>query len=365
VQIIDAHTHVFPRYADLAVEVMDQCAIECVVTAEWHDGFGETLREHLDIFNRHPGRFIVFGNVDFSRINEPGFAESAARQMEEDAAAGMRGLKVYKALGLEYREKNGDFWRVNDERLDPIWAKAGELGLPVLIHTADPPMFWQPVNEDNFWGGVLYGEYAWWTYYRKSYPSREELLAERNEVIRRHPGTTFICPHMGSNAHILDVAADDLDALPNIHYDLSARIPIMGIPGRRRERSREVLIEYSDRVLFGTDSIYDDTNVPTGIQAQCLHQPGEIPIGDADPQEKYVETTVEFVRSHLDFLTSDREQQDPPFRRTVDGYSITGLALPADTCASILHGNARRLLGLDQTGGRRGSAQGIEKRPPA
>ena len=131
-----------------------------------------------------------------------------------------------------------------------------------------------------------------------------------------------------------------------LHETESARIPIMGLPGRRRERSRQFLIEYQDRILFGTDAIYDDTNVPTGIQAQCLYQPGEIPIGDADPHEKYVETTVEFVRSHIDFLTTDRDQKDPPFKRATAGYSIGGLALPVEVCDKILHSNARRLLGL-------------------
>lgn len=344
--IIDAHAHVLPQYADLAVKVMDRCGIECVLTAEWHDGFGRALEDHLAIFNRHPGRFIVFGNVDFGRINEPNFGETAAKQMERDVGKGMRGLKVYKALGLEYRDEDGEFWRVNDERLDPIWEAAGRLGIPVLLHTADPPMFWQPVNEDNFWNAVLRGEYAWWSYYRKGFPSREELLAERNDVIRRHPNTLFICPHVGSNASCLDAAADDLDAMPNLYYDLSARIPVMGLPGRRSERAREFLTAYRDRVLFGTDSIYDDTNVPAGVQAQCLLQPGEVPLGDADPLERYIETTKDFVQSHIDFLTTDRVQIEPPFTRTTRGYSIVGLALPPEVCENILHLNARQLLGI-------------------
>ena len=81
-KIIDAHTHVLPHYAHLAMEVMDRCGIGCSVTLEWHDGFGDGLKRHLEVFDRHPGRFIVFGNVDWRRINEPGFGEAAARQME-------------------------------------------------------------------------------------------------------------------------------------------------------------------------------------------------------------------------------------------------------------------------------------------
>jgi predicted TIM-barrel fold metal-dependent hydrolase len=345
-RLVDVHTHVLPQYAGLAVEVMDRCEVECVVTLEWHDGFGETLKRHLEVFNGHPGRFIVFGNLDFSRINERDFGRTAAEQMAIDVEAGMRGLKVYKALGLEYRDDKGELWRVNDERLDPIWAKAGELGIPVLIHTADPPAFWEPVNESNFWNGVLHGEYAWWSYYRKGLPSAEELLAERNEVIRRHPNTTFICPHVGSRAACLDEAADDLDEMPNLYYDISARIPIMGVSRRRCAHSREFLTEYQDRVMFGTDLIYDDDNVPTGVQAQCLYQPGEVPLGDADATRRYIETTVTFIQSHLDFLMTEKVQTDPPFRRSTKGYSIHGLGLPEEICEKVLFGNAQRLLAL-------------------
>jgi predicted TIM-barrel fold metal-dependent hydrolase len=343
-RIIDAHTHVFPRYADLAVRAMDRCGIERAITLEWHDGFGATLREHMQVFNRYPGRFTVFGNVDFRRINDPDFGMRAAEELERGVHAGMRGIKIYKALGLEYRHPNGELWRISDERLDPIWTKAGELGIPILIHTADPVYFWQPINERNFWNGVLHGEYAWWSYYRKGLPSREELLSERNEVIARHPRATFLCPHLGSNSEALDMAADDLEALPNLYYDLSARIPIMGLPGRHRCHSRELLLAYQDRILFGTDVIFDDTNVATGIQAQCLFQPGEFPLGGAVPEDRYVDTTVSFVKSHLDFLLTDLIQNNPPFKRTKADYSIRGLELPSQAAEKLLYGNAERLI---------------------
>ncbi len=343
--IIDAHTHVRPQYAHLAVEVMDRCGIERSVTLEWHDGFGDTLKRHLEVFGRYPGRFDVFGNVDWRRINERGFGEAAARGMADDVAAGMRGLKVYKALGLDYRHANGELWRVNDPALDPIWAQAGELGIPVLIHTADPFPFWEPVNERNLWNGVLYGEYAWWSYYRKGLPSPEELLGERNEVIARHPRTTFICPHMGSKSDSLDSAADDLDALPNLYYDLSARLPILGLSPRRAAHSRELFLAYPDRILLGTDIIYDDANVPTGQQAQSLYQPGEIPLAGADPERRYVETTVEFFRSHVGFLATGNVQTRPPFKRNRQGFSMQGLDLPPEVCEKVMWCNAVWVLG--------------------
>ena len=107
------------------------------------------------------------------------------------------------------------------------------------------------------------------------------------------------------------------------------------------------MIRYQDRILLGTDMIYDDINVPTGIQAQCLYQPGEFPLGDADPEKKYIETSVAFFQSHLDFLTKEKIQTDSPFKRNRDGFSITGLNLPPEVCEKVLHGNISRLLWPD------------------
>jgi len=343
-RIIDFHTHVFPHYADLAVEVMDRCDIETSVVLAWHDGFDAGLSRYLDAFSKYPGRFVTFGNVDFARINEPEFALRAAAQMEADAKAGMRGLKVFKALGLSYRKPDHTFWRPNDPLLDPIWAKAGELNFPVLIHTADPACFWEPVNDLNFWNGVLYGEYAWWTYYGKGMPSPGELLAERLEMISRHPGTTFLFPHTAEKCDSLDSAAEDLDRFPNLFYDFSARLPDIARSARRAAHTREFFTAYPDRILFGTDIIYDDTNVPTGQQAQILLQPGEIPLAGADPARRYVQTTVDFYQSHLDFLQTDGIQQNPPFRRTKAPLQIHGLGLDESVSDLILRSNATRLL---------------------
>ena len=80
------------------------------------------------------------------------------------------------------------------------------------------------------------------------------------------------------------------------------------------------------------------------MQAQSLYQPFEIPLKGADPLKKYVATSVDFVRSHLDFLATDRVQKNPPFKRTTAGYSIQGVKLPKTVLEKILYRNAARLL---------------------
>ncbi len=347
---IDIHTHVSPEYAGLAVEVMDRCGVEKAAVLAWHDGFGDGLRPYLAMAEKFPGRFAVFGNIDFSAINRPDFGKSAAARMEKDAAAGMAGLKVYKALGLEYRREDGSLWRVDATELHPIWEKAGELGIPVLIHTADPEFFWRPVDARNFWDGVLHGEYGWWSYYRKGLPSTEELISERNEVVGAFGKTVFICPHVGSRSESLDSAAEDLDSHPNMCYDISARIPELGRSERRRDHAREFIIAYQDRILFGTDMIYDGASVPHGIQAQCLFQPGEIRLRGKSPEVSYADTSVRFFESHMKFLLGRDVQRDPPFRRSRSPYEIFGLGLPEDVVRKIVWENAEMLLNRNSPG---------------
>ena len=344
--VIDFHTHVLPHYADLAVEVMDRCGLEQCVVLAWHDGFADGLERHFEAFDAYLGRFVVFGNMDYARLNKADFGPRAADQLAAGAARGMRGLKVYKNLGLDLRKPDGTLWRPNEAAFDPVWTRAGELGLPVLIHSADPPAFWEPVNERNFWNGVLHGEYAWWSYYGKGLPSSQELLADRLEVVARHPKTTFVFPHVGDKADSLESAAEDLDRYPNLHYDLSARLPDLAHTPHRAELAHEFVMGHADRIVFGTDMIFDDANVPTGQQAQILHQPGEIPLHGADPKQRYVATTVAFVQSNLEFLSSAEVQEHPPFKRTLAPHKMHGLGLPEDVVERICHRNARTLLGV-------------------
>lgn len=341
---IDAHAHVFPQYAKLAVRVMDKAGIDSTITHEWHDGFGKILKEHLKIFNRFKGRFKVFGNIDMSKVNKPDFSKQAVEELERDVEPGIAGLKVYKSLGLELKDKDGRFIRIDDERFDPIWHKAGELGIPVLIHTADPSFFWQPINEENFWEEVLQGEYAWWSYYRKGFPSREELLSERNNILRKHPDTIFIGPHMGSSADNLDYIAQVLERYPNFYVDISARVPILGLSGVRHNRASHFFNKYSDRILFGTDLIYDDEHIATRIQAQTFLTKEDVDISGLSNIESYINTSVDFIKSHIKFIETSETQTNPPFKRIKNSYSIKGLGLSKEIKEKIYYKNIEKIL---------------------
>ena len=226
---------------------------------------------------------------------------------------------------------------VDDRRLDPLFERAGALGVPVLIHTADPWWFWRPLNSENFWSGVLEGPYAQWSYYRKGMPSREELLGERDNLVARHRGTTFVAPHLLSLADDPLAFEETLEAHPNLYADISARLPAMARTERRRELWREILIRFAERILFGTDLIYHEQDVATGIQSQSFQRPGDPDLKALSPEESYEKTSVEYTLAHVKFLSSEQTQPGAPFRRQKGTFALHGLGLPEDVLDKILY----------------------------
>ncbi len=176
--------------------------------------------------------------------------EKAAAQLEIDVRNGARGLKIYKSLGLRYKDTDGNRIQVDDKRLGPVWAKCGALGIPVLIHSADPKPFWDEFNKDNErWLELK-------THSRRKRSDTDpapwqQIMDEQTRMFQNHPETNFISAHMAWSANDLGQLAIILDATPNMHVGIGAIIAELG----RQPRFAKAFIEkYQDRVLFGKDS---------------------------------------------------------------------------------------------------------------
>ncbi len=197
-----------------------------------------------------PGRFIVFTNIDFFGIDEPGWSERTVRQLAADVGNGANGLKIYKNLGLTAKDGKGERIPVNDPRLDPIWAKCGELGIPVLIHTGEPAPFWMDKDGNN---ERLLELIEKPDRYRDPaiYPSWEEVMGEQHDIFRQHPGTNFINAHLGWMGNDLERLGALMDELPNMYTEIGA---VLAELGRQPRFARDWLIRYQDRVMFGKDS---------------------------------------------------------------------------------------------------------------
>ncbi|MGZ7033380.1 MAG: amidohydrolase family protein, partial [Thermoanaerobaculia bacterium] len=149
---IDVHNHQESDMSDADVKklVADMDSINLAVMVNLSGGWAEQFRKRSAMLKgRYPKRFVTFANIDWHGVDQPGFGERAAKQLEEDVRNGAQGLKIFKDLGMFVTDSKGNRVHTDDPRLDPIWEKAADLGIPVLIHTGEPRAFWLPVDKYN------------------------------------------------------------------------------------------------------------------------------------------------------------------------------------------------------------------------
>jgi len=147
-------------------------------------------------------------------------------------------------------DTDGNRVPVNHPKLNKIWERCGELGIPVLIHSADPKPFWMPLDSTNERWLEL-----------KLRPSRkreaddpasfETIIGEFHDVIRRHPKTNFIAAHFSWYANDLHKLGGLLDEMPNMYIETGAVIAELG---RQPRSAKKFFNHYQDRILFGKDS---------------------------------------------------------------------------------------------------------------
>jgi predicted TIM-barrel fold metal-dependent hydrolase len=309
--VIDVHNHVNDAQGidehmppQQVVKVMDDTNVRTVVilTGMW----GEKLQHVIDeMVKPYPGRFIVFEQIDFSKIDDPNFSQEMVAQLDDSVRRGARGLKQLKDLGLTDRDKSGKLIAIDDPRLDPLWDEAGRLGIPVSIHTSDPEAFFHPINNTNERYEEL-TEHPDWSFYGAQFPSKEELLAQRDRMFAKHPKTTFVALHMANWPENLDYVSQLLDRLPNVMVEFGAREAELG---RQPRRAREFFIKYQDRIMFGTDN----------------------------------EVTEAMYRNHFRWLETGDESFDYWGYPGQGRWRIYGMELPDEVLEKIYHRNAERM----------------------
>ena len=251
---IDAHMHLAVEHVKGALATMDRNDIEFIVNARCkHD---MTAADAARATKKIAGnRVATLSRLEYWWIEYPGYVASLVEQFRRDVDAGGKGLKIGKQLGLNEKYKDGTFIRVDDERLDPLWAAAGEMGVPVLIHTADPINNWLPLDESNPSYKSLCVNHEVYFSDGHHFP-RLDLLAQRERVLARHPKTVFVNAHWGCYPEDLDHLVRLFETYPNFCVDTEpGKIRIVP-KGKKHTDHRQVLIDYADRTLYGSDLAY-------------------------------------------------------------------------------------------------------------
>ena len=203
-----------------------------------------------NVKKNYPERFGVFVNLDLSKIGRKDFKLNTEKYLLNASKIGATGLKIYKNLGLNLKDGEGNRVKVDDDRLQFIWEKCAELNLPVLIHSGEPIAFFQNIDKYNErWLHAKQRPSS----FRPSdkYPSFEIVMSEQYNMFKKNPKTTFINAHMGWYGNNLSKLDQQLIDLPNVYVEFGAVINELG---RQPVSARKFFIKHQDRILFGKDN---------------------------------------------------------------------------------------------------------------
>ncbi len=310
---IDVHSHQWKmEEMDLNDLIRPMDSMNMAIMVNLSGRGGERLKNMTDNTKKQgfENRIIVFTNIELRSIDEPDWAVETIKQIEYDFKNGAKGLKIYKSQGMSNLDKAGNRIPINDPRIDPVWAKCGELGIPVLIHSADPKSFWEPHDSLNErWLELKLRPR------RKRGPenpaSWEQIISEQHDIFKKHPNTTFIAAHLGWFGNDLQKLGELLDEMPNMYVGIGAVIAELGRQPRMANRFFE---KYQDRVLFGKDS----------------WKPKEYP-------------------TYFRVLESD-DEYFPYYKRYHAFWKMYGLNLPDPILKKLYYKNALRIIpGLDKS----------------
>lgn len=249
---IDVHNHQWNMPTqELGDLIKDMEKLNMAIMINLSGQGGDKLKQSVkNIRDHYPGRFIVFTNIDFRGVGENSWAGKAIQRLEEDVKNGANGLKIFKNLGFSVTDNTGRRVTVDDPRLDPIWKKCGELKIPVLIHTADPKSFWEPMdNKNERWLELATHPN------RKRGPGNpvpfEQLIEEQHRMFRKHPNTIFIAAHFDWYPNNLEKLGKLLKEMSNVYVEFGAVIAELG---RQPRAAKSFFEKFQDRILFGKDS---------------------------------------------------------------------------------------------------------------
>lgn len=256
--VIDAHNHL-TRTKDSAqvLESMNRYGVKLIVDMDgfWDKRMDFQLEHYV---NKYPGRFSIFGRVNVSDIDSPSFEKDARHHIVQGVERGITGIKFSKSLGVKLTDKHGVYLKPDDPRLQVVWATAAEFDLPITIHIGDPPSFFDRVIDSTHERYEELAGHPHWSYGQRPCPRYPELMAAQERLLSQNPATRFIVAHIGSHAENLREVSRMLDAYPNMFVDTAERISELG---RQPYTAREFLLNYQDRIIYGTDLIPTPSNI--------------------------------------------------------------------------------------------------------
>lgn len=270
---------------------------------------------HLKNF---PKRMAFATTFPVKNWNNEDWTENTIMGLKKSFSEGAVAVKIWKNIGMDLRDENGDFVMVDNARLDPILDYLSANDIPLLGHNGEPRDCWLPLDEMTFSQGYYGAHPEYHMYLHPEYPSYQDQIDARDHMLEKHPDLTFMGAHLGSLEWSLEELAKRLDKFPNMYVDLTRMSNLQLHTLNNRNKTRAFFIKYQDRLIYGTDSqINPSDNV--AASRKSIHD--------------------RWTREWKFYVTDEKIVLK-------DFGTLEGLKLPTEVVDKIYSKNALRLLGL-------------------
>lgn len=318
---VDAHVHL-ETSDDSFVKVVDENNFKLmtlVTRADKQDIINKKFNYAKGLYEKHPKTIGFATTFSMDGFGEPGWQEKTIAWLQESFDAGAIAVKVWKDIGMTFRNNDSTFIFIDDPRFDPIWDFIESQNKTLVNHTGEPKNCWLPLEEMTVSNDRDYytNHPQYHMYLHPDYPSYEELLAARDRMLKKHPGLRYVGCHLGSMEWNVDEQAKWLDEFPDCALDMAARIVHFKI--QDREKVRNFINKYQDRLLYGTDMGIKDHNTRTS----------------SDQIQKVLN---EVWLKDWEYFTTDHFMG-----QNSKGKKIQGLDLPQPVLKKIYYENAMRM----------------------
>ena len=314
-QPIDTHVHVFKSDPDFtAMLVRLQLHVLDINVADTQGIYGrlatelERSRNFVRGSQGHASLCVTFSPFEFQQTD---FAEKTIAELRQEFAAGAVAVKIWKNIGMELKRPDGTYVMPDDPTFEPIYQAIAAENKTLVAHVAEPTSSWKALDPDNPDYEYYKENPEWHMYLHPDHPRKEVILAARDHLLAENPKLRVIGAHLGSMETDVDEIAKRLDRYPNFAVDTAARMEYLMI--QPRDKVRDFLIKYQDRVVYGTDLEF---------------------LNDESTADALKEWQQTYARDWKFFATDKML----PYR----GRQIRGLKLPEPVLHHIFHDNAVR-----------------------
>jgi predicted TIM-barrel fold metal-dependent hydrolase len=312
-QPVDTHVHAFksdPAFADLMARLRLRVLDICVADKQGiYGALAAQLARAKAFVGASPGHAKLCVTFNPFTFQHKDFAQHTVKQLHQEFSDGAVAVKIWKNIGMELKTPDGRYVMPDDPAFAPIYREIAAENKTLVAHVAEPSSCWEPPNPDSPDYDYYKENPEWYMYLHPDHPRKEVILAARDRLLAENPKLRVVGAHLGSMETDVDEIAKRFDRYPNFAVDTAARMEYLMLAPR--EKVRNFLIQYQDRVVYGTDlEFLANETTPDALK---------------DWQDTYARDWK--------FLATDQTLQ-------LRGREIQGLKLPEPVLRRIYHDNA-------------------------